>query len=246
MGIGSFGRIRVFEDFLGCAAATATAVPTADLANNMGLLSYGSVNEGSNTITIDEPGGVLAMTTDTAQNDNAYLAAGVFKPADGGCVMEVRIKVADITTSAIWVGFTETLHQTGTPVCPAESTGATPTLTINGSGGMAGMLHDKDNTTAVWRAIAGDAGAVASDLTTATGTVSAAPVNDEWDVIRVEIDVNGDAKIYHDGKLIDDVAACVTATDVFYACLLVENRTAAANTLEVDYFYAEGGRDWTV
>ena len=36
----------------------------------------------------------------------------------------------------------------------------------------------------------------------------------------------------------------LTSTDLFYAVLMIENRSAAANVLEVDYFYGEGGRDW--
>ncbi len=245
MAQGSFGRLRVFEDFLGFAPASAAAVPTADVSIDMGNIAYTCNNEGTNTLTVDEPGGVLAMTTDTADDDNAVLWAGPFKPADGGVVMEVRFKTADILLNCIWCGFTETLHQTGLPMVPAEYD--TTTLTVNGSGGMAGMLWDPDGTANDWRAVAGDAGAVASGLTTATGTLSLNDaVNDEWDVVRVEIDVNGDAKILHEGLVIDEVSACVTASDLQYACFIIENRSSAASTVEVDYFYAEGGRDWTV
>lgn len=246
MGIGSFGRIRVFEDFLGMAGVSAGAAPATDVVSRIGQLSFVGVNEGTTTMLVDEPGGVLSMTTSGNDNDNCCIFAGPFVPADGGVVMEVRFKMEDIASSAVFAGWSETLNQTTAPVMPAESTGATPTLTINGSGGVAGLLHDKDNTTAVWRAVAGDAGAVASDLTTSTGTVSVAPVNDEWDIVRVEIDVNGDAKIYHDGVLIDDVAACVTASDYGFCMIMLEERASTAEKLEVDYFYAEGGRDWTV
>jgi hypothetical protein len=245
MGIGSFGRIRVFEDFLGCAPASMGAVPTADVSISMGNVAFTCLNEGSNTMVVDEPGGILQITTDVGDNDNAVLWAGPFKPSDGGVTAEFRFKVADITTCAVFAGWTETLDQTGTPVCPAEFSGTT--LTINGTGGVAGMLHDSDADTADWRAVAGDGGAVASGLTTSNGTrANAAPVNDEWDIVRIELDVNGDAKLYHDGKLIDDVAACVTASDVGYVCLMIENRSAAASVMEVDLFFAEGGRDWTV
>jgi hypothetical protein len=240
MGIGSFGRVRVFEDFLG--SNTATAMGTTALA--IGNIAYVSVNEGTFAPTVDEPGGILAITTDTADNDNCALYAGPFKPADGGVVMEARFKTADITTVAIFCGFSETLDAT-TPVMPAEYD--TTTLTINGSGGVAGLLWDPDGTANDWRVACGDAGANATDLATTGGTLSKNDaVNDEWDVVRVEIDVNGDAKVWHDGVLIDDVAACVTAGDIQHACLVFENRSDAATTSEVDYFYAEGGRDWTV
>jgi len=246
MAQGSFGRVRIFEDFLGMAADYAGDAPASDVVSRVGNLSFVGVAEGTVTMTVDEPGGIVALTTSGNDNDNACLFAGPFKPSDGGVVMEVRFKMEDIASSAVFAGWTETLNQTTAPVMPAESTGATPTLTISGSGGVAGMLHDKDNTTAVWRAVAGDGGTVASDLTTSTGTVSTAPVNDEFDIVRVEMDVNGDAKIIHNGKVIDDVAACVTASDYGFMCVMLEERAATTEKLEVDYFYAEGGRDWTV
>ena len=42
------------------------------------------------------------------------------------------------------------------------------------------------------------------------------------------------------------VEHALTATDVFYAVLMIENRSAAARVLEVDYGLAEGYRDWAV
>lgn len=249
MAIGSFGRVRIFEDFLGMAPVSAAISLTSDVVTRMGQLSYIGVAEGAATMLVDEPGGVISITTSGNDNDNACLFAGPFKPSDGGVVMEVRFKVEDVDASAIFVGWSQTLHQTSAPVMPANSTGGTPTLTIAGSGGVAGMLHDADNTVTsgdVWRAVAGDGGAVASDLTTSTGTISTAAVSDEYDIVRVEIDVNGDAKIIHNGKVIDDVAACVTASDYGFCLIMLEERSSNAEKLEVDYFYAEGGRDWTV
>lgn len=238
--IGSFGRIRVFEDFL----APDTALTWSASAQRLGNIGQVSVNEGSFAHTVDEPGGILAITTDTADNDNCFLYAGPFKPADGGCAMEARFKVADITTCAVWGGFSETLDAT-TPVCPAEY--ATATLTVNGSGGMVGALWDSDGTADYWMAVAGDGGAAASGAPEVT---TYAAVNDEWQVVRVEIDPNGTGRVYlgvNDStlKLIHTFTTPVTATDVQHACLGIENRSGAASVIEVDYFYAEGGRDWT-
>jgi len=230
----------------GCVPELAAAA-TADKTTHAGNLWFTSHEEGSNTITVNEPGGVIALTSDTADDDLVCLFAGKFQPADGGCVMEVRFKVDDVLDCAMFAGFSETLHLTGDVVMPATFSGTT--LTIAGSGGVAGMLHDMNATTDAWRAVAGDGGAAASDLATASGTVSGegVAVNDEWDIVRVEMDVNGDAKIYHDGVLIDDVKACVTAGDQFYAMVILSNRdSGGAQKLEVDYFFAEGGRDWTV
>ena len=128
---GGYGRIRVWDDFLG---------PDNDLTYGSGTVKVGnfgfvSEHEGSFEWTIDEPGGIVAITLDTADNDNAALFAGTFKPSDGGMTMEARFKVSTLN-SAIYVGFTETLAL-GTPVMPAEF--ATATMTYNGSGGMIGL-----------------------------------------------------------------------------------------------------------
>ena len=240
---GSFGRVRVFEDFLSIGHFNGAWTETGLTA--VGQLTLNSVNEGALAHVIDESGGVLSVTTDTGSADNAALYVGVFVPSDGGCVMEARFKVLDIANVAVYCGFTETLHAT-TPVMPAEFD--TVTMTYNDSGGMVGFSFDKAGTTATWRAIAGDGGAVASNAD-ANGTVSGegAPVNDEYDIMRVEIDPNGDARCYHDGELIKSIATAVTAGDVQHAVLIIENRTATAGrVLEVDYFYASGSRDWTV
>jgi hypothetical protein len=237
---GNYGKLHVFEDFLGGGIVNAAWTDTG--LGHVGALAFTSVNEGSFAFTVDEPGGILAVTTDTGDNDNLALFAGVFKPADGGCVMEARFKVAVITTSSIFCGFSETLDA-ATPVMPLEF--ATATMSYNGSGNIAGLLHDADATTEDWRAGFGNAGAVIA-AADAQGTRAYDPiVADRWQLVRVEIGADGDAWCYLNGKLIKHVKAAVTTTDVLYATLMVENRSGAANTMEVDYFYAGGaGRDW--
>lgn len=239
--IGSYGKIQVFEHFMGF--DTATMGTTALPIGTNGVM-YVSVNEGSFATTVDEPGGILAVTTDTADNDNCFLYIGPFKPSDGGCWMEARVKNASITANAMYVGFTETLDAT-TPVCPAEY--ATATLTVNGSGGMCGMLWDPDGTTDYWMGVAGDGGVAASGAPTVT---TQAVVADEFDVIRVEIDQDGTGTVYladsNGGlKLVKTFTTCVTSTDLQFAVIGGENRAAAASTFEVDYFNAGSFVDWT-
>ena len=249
---GGYGRIRVWDDFLG---------PDNDLTYGSGTVKVGnfgfvSENEGSFEWTIDEPGGIVAITLDTADNDNAALFAGTFKPSDGGMTMEARFKVSTLN-SAIYVGFTETLAL-GTPVMPAEF--ATATMTYNGSGGMIGLQMDLDGTTDDFRAVGGDAG-TSSGATRAGDTVTngiranQTITADEWYIARVEVysDGTGTCLIGHDGGASGDLkvvaeytTAPITSTDLFYAVLMCENRTAAANVLEVDYMNAEGFRDWSV
>jgi len=245
---GTFGRLREFEDFLSIGKANAAWAETG--LGMVGKIMFTSVNEGSFAQTVDEPGGILAVTTDTADDDNWCGYLGPFKPADGGCWMEARVKLANVTTTtSLYVGFTETLSAT-TPVMPAEF--ATATMTYNGTGGMVGLQFDIDGTTDDWRAVGGDAAAKSGDADANGTRAYQAPVADEWDVIRVEIDPNGRGRVYlatkDDAgklKLIKDVGVAVNPADVQHAVVFVENRTAAAVVLEIDYFAVNGSRDWT-
>jgi len=237
--IGSRGRIEVFEDFLNFTTTTmgTTALPQAQIM-------YVSVNEGSFATTVDEPGGVLKCTTDTGDNDNVALYSGPFKAADGGCVMEARFKVAAVTTPAIFCGFSELLNAT-TPVCPIEASGAN-SLTMSSSGAAAGILRDIDQTTDTFLAVAGDNSVAETVVNTGLS-----PTNDEWEVVRVEVDPDGTARVYQAEdnvglQLQATFTEALTTSVVLFPTLLCENRTGAANILEVDYFYAKGYRDWTV
>ena len=248
---GNFGEIRAFNDFLG-SFEDVTISANVDTDLNGGWAAV-SVNEGSINKVLDEEGGIIHFATDTGDNDNIALFSGPYKPSNGGVVMEARFKVADDLVVGIFAGFTETLDK-DTPVMPAEY--ATATMTINGSGGVAGLQYDNDGTTDFFRAASGDGGAVtgtnkdgtaltATTLTTSPQVVTA----DKFVVVRVEISPNGRIDTYLSADkeltLVDSITGAITASDVFHAGLMLENRQGAAKEFEVDYVYARGFRDWT-
>tara|TARA_Y100000401_G_C8321639_1_gene225622 strand:+ start:179 stop:934 length:756 start_codon:yes stop_codon:yes gene_type:complete len=247
---GNFGEIRAFNDFTGTYETVSWDAATVELGGGWGLYS---VNEGTINDVKDEEGGIIQLLTDTGDNDNCALVAGPFKPSNGGAVMEARFKVADDLVVGIFAGFSETMS-VATPVMPAEY--ATATMTINGSGGVAGLQYDNDGTTDFFRAASGDGGAVtgtnkdgtaltATTLTTSPQVVTA----DKFVVARVEISPNGRIDTYLSADkeltLVDSITGAITASDLFYAVLMLENRQGAAKEFEVDYVYARGFRDWT-
>lgn len=241
---GSYGEIKAGSDFLG---------PDNDLTWGTGTIhidgvGFVSVNEGTLEWTVDEPGGILAITTDTGDNDNAALFLGTFQPSVNGPVtMEARFKFNSASLGAVFCGFTETLAL-DTPVMPAEF--ATATMTYNGTGQMLGAQWDSDGTTGDFRAVFADAGAIVSGAdangTRASETITA----DEWYVVRVEIGPSGRGKVWVGHKdrqlnLVKELAGNPT-TNQLYACLMFENRSAAARVFEVDYMWARAFRDWEV
>lgn len=234
---GSYGLIADIEDFVGVGETTwGTGVGA------LGRVAYTSVNEGSFAMTVDEPGGILAVTTDTADNDNFAAFVGPFKPADGRIFIEARLKVGSVAAAktAVNVGFTQVLDK-ATPVMPFEF--ATATLTINGSANdAAAMFFDTDATTITWRFASQKAAAVTGD---ANGTNSGvAPVADRWDILRVEIDPNGTVRGYLNGTLVKETASAVTATDIQHGYVMIENRDGNAEVMEVDYIAWSASRDW--
>lgn len=258
MGQGTYGRIPFKNDFTAPPLTAADTVPLA-LANNLGGgISLIGVNEGTVTLTVDEPGGVIDITTDTGDNDNHALVAGVFDAADGGMWMETRVKIPDsvaTTRAAVFVGFCETLAL-DTPVMPAET--ATATTTYNGSGGMVGFVFDSDATAIDWRFVAGDGGAALAtkDKNGTVGTALGIRCNgdisaDRWWIFRVEIDTAGIGRGYFCDtadedklELIGENTAALGTGDGLHAVVLIENRSGANERLEVDYMIGEGYRDW--
>ena len=240
---GSFGEIRAFNDFQGAHGDTAWGDGEVDLGGGIGMVS---VNEGTLNTVADESGGVLQFLTDTGDNDNVAIFAGLFDPSKGPLSFEARFKISDsITLGAVYAGFTETLAL-NTPVMPAEF--ATATMSYNGSGGMLGLLWDPDATTNAWKALAGDGGAVANSSnygTNGTDTTDAM-VLDEFDIVRVNLYPSGFGEVWHDEELVASGQTDLTATDLFYGVLMLENRSSAAEQLEVDYIGVKGVRDWTV
>ena len=241
---GSQGEIRAFQDFSGTHEDVAWASTSVDLGGEWGMVS---VNEGTLNDVVDEDGGILGFTTDTAAADNVCLFAGLFLPNNGNISFEARFKIDDITNGAMFGGFMESLNK-ATPVFPITVSGTT--LTYTGSGGMVGLVWDSDRTTNAWLAAAGDGGA-ASNLTNypTDGTAATdAAVNDEFDIIRVQLTSSGFAEVWHDDELVASGQTGLDTANFFYAVLFCENRNSdtSAEIFEVDYVAAKGIRDWTV
>ena len=245
------GKIYWGSDFTGFVAdqVWGTGTLVAPLAPSIG---FTSVNEGSFASTTDESGGILAITTDTGDDDNACLAAGPFCPRDGKMVMRARFKYSNVDC-AIFVGFAETISLT-TPVMPAEF--ATATMTYN-PGGCIGFNYDADGTTDDFRAVMGDGSAAISDSSNGT-RANATLTADRWfeSVVILNEDGSGECWFGDSGhsdsnsmnklRLIKrfSTGTLLTPTDLFYGVLMIENRSGNARVLEVDLMEGEAGRDW--
>lgn len=245
------GKITFGSDFVGTYAAVVvdSGGQTSTLPGDIG---YASVAEGSFTSVVNESGGILGMVADTGNDENAVIMCGVFSPRDGKMVVRARFKYSNVDC-AVFVGWAETLN-IGTPVMPAEF--ASTAMTYN-PGGMIGLQYDVDGTTDDFRAVMGDGSAAISDSSAgirASATVTA----DRWFEAEVILNEDGSGECWlgQSGSVSSllmnklslvkrfSAGTLLTNTDLFYAVLMIENRSANARTLEVDYFAGEAGRDW--
>tara|TARA_R110000765_G_scaffold210578_1_gene315750 strand:- start:120 stop:911 length:792 start_codon:yes stop_codon:yes gene_type:complete len=258
---GSFGRVKAWNDYTSIPAVTAAgSVPLAQGSILGGGWAAHGVNEGAIDAVVDEPNGIVALTSDTADDDNIFISAGTWSPINGGMVMEARIRIVDsvaVDRAAAWVGFTETLS-IATPVMPFETD--TTTTTYNGSGGMVGFGFDSAADVVGWRFAGGDGGAALATedsngtVGTALGILAPATITaDLFWVFRIEVATDGTARGYfgdaqnnEQGSMqyVGKVTGALGTGDQFHATTGIENRSGANEILEVDYTSAEGFRDW--
>ena len=242
---GSRSRVQWSSDFTG--VYTDMVWGTGQLAAPFdGGLGFTSVNEGSFASIRTLPDGVLAITTDTGDDDNAFLVGCPMKPSLGEGWMEARFRTNSATLGAIYMGYTSVLA-IDTPVMPAEF--ATVTMTYNASATTAGMIIDTDGTVIDARAAFANAGTVLSTADANGTRANDSLVANEWMVCRVEVKPDGRARVLFGHatdqlKLVKEVTNLPTGT-ILFPCLGFENRSAAARIFSIDYFFGGSDRDWT-
>lgn len=243
---GSISRVNWGSDFTGVYDSVAWGA-TSLVAPFDGGLGFASVGEGSFASTLTLADGVLAITTNTADNDNAFLLGCPMKPSNGEGWIEARFRTNSATIGAIYMGYSSVLNIT-TPVMPAEF--STATMTYVASGTQAGIGIDTNGTVDDFRAVFANAGTVVSTADANGTRANDALVANEWMIARVEVRPNGSAvvKFGHNTdqlKVVKEIPSGLTTTSVLFPCLGFENRTAAARVFSVDYFRGSHDRDWT-
>lgn len=146
---------------------------------------------------------------------------------NGGTFVEARLKLSAITNIQLFFGLT---NQVAALQAPAIGAGGGDTFTYNAVDTV-GFVFDTTMTTKnLW--LVGNANSVAA---TAQNT-GAAPVAATYTTLRVELDKNGNASFFRDGKAVGVLMAAAITKNVPLA-LVVEafTRTAASATVDLDY-----------
>jgi len=240
------GKINLFEDFyksLPLATTDAAAVPFGDfMAVGQGIAETDS---GIVSLASDGLSGVGQLTTTDEDIHAMGIQTGMgFDVAKmGTLVAETRVRFSAITTGEFFFGFSDVCTDLAI-IEGAIIHGATTTLTLTASD-LCGFLLSSDLTdSAAWHMVYN--GGATTGATVSTGVAADVDVvAGDFNILRVEIDPNGTARWYIDGVLKKTLAGAVSTTVDLCFSELVESKTTAVKTADVDYVLVTANRDWT-
>jgi hypothetical protein len=221
MAYGSPGFVAFNDDFIGDALdARWNIVEGTDSATSDAAILAGGI------------GGVLRFTTGDAGTGLAadmiqMTQALQWQASNGNLFIEARFKLSAITTCYCFFGFTDLV----TLEAPIESAASADTLTSNATDAV-GFMFDTRMSTDNWWLVG-----VKADTDATAQNSTYAPVADTYEVLRIELNTDGEAFFYRNGILVGSkMAAAITAgTDLTPTFNISKTSVAASMTADMDY-----------
>ena len=238
------GKIRLFNDFFGVGDTLALTADTAELgdfyAGGEGFEDADAGIAGKDALS-----GVVTLTSGNTDADTTFIGThiGFDVALMGTIVLETRIQLPDLDTKEIFFGLTSILsvdEQLEDIVINASGT------TITMPADLAGFyLSDELTADEDWHGI--HSGGTASASPTPTGVdLDDDAVAGEWQVLRLEVAINGTCRWYIDGELKQTVENAVSTSTDYAVVLAAGANTTQLNIFDCDYILVEANRDWTV
>jgi len=239
------GRIRLFYDFFGEDNIANTAETRLLGPFVVGGQGNAETDAGVPTIAGVVSGAGRITTTDEADHctmvgTNTGFSASLMGPI----VLEARVQLDNLDTKEVFFGLSDldpnTLNLQG-----ALIHGASTTITLTASDLCGFLLSAELTDDEDWHMVYNGGSTTGETDSTAIDADDDA-VAGEWQVLRLEVDVDGTARWYIDGVLKQTKAGAVSTTTVMGVCLGVEAKGNAIENLDVDYLLVNANRDWTV
>lgn len=243
-----YGAIRLFNHFTGPEIPVANAVAYGTSAGGcnyyIGDFSVkGDLAEtDTGVVSLSKAGGFVRLSGNDEDGKGAALCTEiVFSPAlNGPLAIEARVEMQALTTRSVFLGFCGTAADDIAE--PTTSTGTTLTLT---AANQAGFILDSQLTAAAKWHMPYKGGSSTGPTLSTTVESDVTAVAAECDVLRLEIDTNGNARWYINGVLKQSVEGAVSSTALFAGILGCWGTTTTAADLDVDYLAVEGNTDYT-
>jgi len=239
------GKIRLFNDFFGAGHFTLANTDDSYYAGDffIGGEGFEDNDAGAAYLQSDALSGVVRLTSANTDQDLTFIGTDICFDVGlmGPLVAEARVRFVDLDDKVAYIGFTSvlTLDEQIDDILDAGTT----TITLT-AGSLCGFLLSSELTDDEdWHGIY-NGGTTTGETTSTNVDLDDDAVAGEWQILRVEIDPNGDARWWVDGVLKQSVDTAIsTSTDVAAMCGIGANTTELA-IMDVDYFLVEANRDW--
>ena len=243
-----YGRIKIFEDFLaGEDIVAATAATRAFGGSGLRVIGQG-LAEADSGIPVGEADGLNGVGILTTTNEDAHscgLTTG--KVFDVGKMapinIECRVQFPDLDTKAFYFGLTGVNDDTS--ILEGNNlVAASGTLTLSASD-LCGFLIDAEATDDEDWIMVYNGGTTSGETTIANIDADNDAVAAEWDILRLEVAINGTARWYVNGVLKQTVTGAVSTSTDLAVLAMIETRAASNEYAWIDYIAIEANRDWT-
>ena len=241
------GRIRLFNDFTGVWSAVAE---TTDFLLLGDFFAGGEGFEDNDVGVIPSStaplSGSVTLSGGNSDADTSFIGTQIMFDVAlmGTLILETRLQIPDLDTKEIFVGFTSILtfdEQLEDILINSSATAISCVADLCGF-----YLSDELTASATeWHGFH-KGGTTTASTTVASENLGVGPTAGEWQVLRVEIDPNGDARWYVDGVLKQSTALAASTTSNMAAVVAFGANTTEIPLGDIDYILVEANRDWTV
>ena len=243
-----YGKVVIFEDFLAGEDIVAATAATRSFGDS-GLRVIGQgIAEADSGITVGESDGLNGVGILTTTNEDAHscgLTTG--KVFDVGKMapinIECRVQFPDLDTKAFYFGLTDVNDDT--TILEGNNLVASGTSLTLSASDLCGFLIDADATDDEDWIMVYNGGTTSGETTIANIDADNDAVAGEYDILRLEVAINGTARWYINGVLKQTVTGAVSTSTDLAVLAMVEARSAAIEYAWIDYIAIEANRDWT-
>jgi hypothetical protein len=237
-GIDRTVKFRVFDDFL-----TDTAI-----SSNTWVVSAGTDGDATAGATSATPEGAIVMGSGGAggAEDASVLSLKTVNRGAlvslGGTVFETRVSFDQITGTSWCFGLSDTVAQAAERNLYKVNSGTIADGGLSLTNAICFAFDTDATATTTFQFCSENAGTIAGSAAEAAHT--SGPVADTYNILRIEVDADGDARFYLDGTLVKSVTTAVATTSLLIPFIGGNSADDAdvATDVTIDYILFEGNR----
>ena len=247
------GQIYLFNDFF-------TGVDISGVADNSTTRTFynlgdfrlygdgvSEIDSGALAIGSDELSGVVRLSTTNEDKHACILGTELAFDAAlmGTIVIEARVRFNNLDTKHAFIGLSDTVADDLSFQDDMITAASTTALTLTASD-LCGFYLDSELTDHEDWIMVYNGGTTTGETTVASIDSGDDAVAGEWQVLRIEVTIDGTARWYIDGVLKKTVTGAVSTSTDYAVCLAAGANTTQLVIFDCDYILVEANRDWTV